>query len=171
MGSNVRQGWVPAPAALMVVLSNLGFWLAFPDARNVSYESIRIDLCSTAAGAACPDCGSESTRVGLALADRAGARMARALGAPFGSLIDVRYARYLPDMGVCLVGVGAEEWFGDAEDGWGEVGAALNAELRRRGLPPYEDVPAETAFAPTPTSPIPVGHPASPIRSQRQRSG
>lgn len=30
---------------------------------DVSHEAIRIDLCSTAAGAACPDCGSESTRV------------------------------------------------------------------------------------------------------------
>lgn len=51
-------------------------------------------------------------------------------------------------MGVYLVSVGAEEWFGDEEDGWGEVASALDAELRRRGLPPYEDVPAETAFAP-----------------------
>ncbi|GLX49707.1 hypothetical protein Shyhy01_26570 [Streptomyces hygroscopicus subsp. hygroscopicus] len=30
---------------------------------DVSHEVIRIDVCSTAAGAACPDCGSESTRV------------------------------------------------------------------------------------------------------------
>lgn len=30
---------------------------------NVSHEAIRIDLCSTTDGAACPDCGSESTRV------------------------------------------------------------------------------------------------------------
>ncbi|MFG3013628.1 transposase family protein [Streptomyces cinerochromogenes] len=30
---------------------------------DVSREAIRIDVCSTAAGAACPDCGSESTRV------------------------------------------------------------------------------------------------------------
>jgi hypothetical protein len=51
-------------------------------------------------------------------------------------------------MGVYLVGVGAEEWFGDEEDGWGEVASALNAELGRRGLPPYEDVPPETDFAP-----------------------
>ncbi|MEW2586981.1 hypothetical protein [Streptomyces virginiae] len=51
-------------------------------------------------------------------------------------------------MGVYLVSVGAEEWFGDEEDGWGEVASALNAELRRRGLPPYEDVPAETDFTP-----------------------
>ncbi|MER6976072.1 hypothetical protein ABT317_03210 [Streptomyces carpinensis] len=43
--------------------------------------------------------------------------------------------------------VGAEEWFGDEEDGWGEVASALNAELRRRSLPPYEDVPPETDFA------------------------
>ncbi|WP_329453239.1 hypothetical protein [Streptomyces sp. NBC_01724] len=50
-------------------------------------------------------------------------------------------------MGVYLVSVGAEEWFGDEEDGWGEVASALNAELRQRGLPPYEDVPPETDFA------------------------
>ncbi|MER7513377.1 ISL3 family transposase [Streptomyces lavendulae] len=30
---------------------------------DVSHEAIRIDVCSTAARAACPDCGSESTRV------------------------------------------------------------------------------------------------------------
>ncbi|MFC9582112.1 hypothetical protein ACFVJ8_04590 [Streptomyces yangpuensis] len=51
-------------------------------------------------------------------------------------------------MGVYLVSVGAEEWCGDEEDGWGGVASALNAELRRRGMPPYEDVPAETEFAP-----------------------
>ncbi|MFD5570299.1 hypothetical protein [Streptomyces cadmiisoli] len=51
-------------------------------------------------------------------------------------------------MGVSLVCVGAEEWFGEEEDGWGEVASALSAELRQRGLPPYEDVPLETDFAP-----------------------
>ncbi|MBM9510148.1 hypothetical protein [Actinacidiphila acididurans] len=51
-------------------------------------------------------------------------------------------------MGVYLVSVGAEEWFDDEEDGWGEVASALNTELRRRSLPPYENVPAETAFVP-----------------------
>lgn len=51
-------------------------------------------------------------------------------------------------MGVYLVSVGAEEWFEDGEDGWGEVASALDAELRRRSLPPFEDLPAETAFAP-----------------------
>lgn len=51
-------------------------------------------------------------------------------------------------MGVYLVSVGAEEWFDDGEDGWGEVASALNAELRRRGLPSYESVPAETDFVP-----------------------
>ncbi|MFI1790831.1 ISL3 family transposase [Streptomyces olivaceoviridis] len=30
---------------------------------DVSHEAIRIDVCSTADGAACPDCGSQSTRV------------------------------------------------------------------------------------------------------------
>ncbi|MEU6213773.1 hypothetical protein ABZ891_28240 [Streptomyces sp. NPDC047023] len=49
-------------------------------------------------------------------------------------------------MGVYLVSVGAEEWFGGEEDGWGEVASALNAELGRRGLPPYEDVPPATGF-------------------------
>ncbi|MFI2291958.1 hypothetical protein [Streptomyces niveus] len=51
-------------------------------------------------------------------------------------------------MGVYLVSVGAEEWFDDGEDGWGEAASALNAELRRRGLPSYKSVPAETDFAP-----------------------
>ncbi|MFE7095405.1 hypothetical protein [Streptomyces erythrochromogenes] len=49
-------------------------------------------------------------------------------------------------MGVYIVSVGAEEWSGDEEDGWGKVASALNAELGRRGLPPYEDVPAEADF-------------------------
>ncbi|MFI1658311.1 hypothetical protein ACH4ZU_25870 [Streptomyces sp. NPDC020472] len=51
-------------------------------------------------------------------------------------------------MGVYMVSVGAEEWFGDEEDGWGEVASALDAELSRRGLPPYEDIPPEADFAP-----------------------
>jgi hypothetical protein len=46
-------------------------------------------------------------------------------------------------MGVYLVGVGAEEWFGEDEDGMGDIAAALNAELVRRGLPAYESVPSE----------------------------
>ncbi|WP_329100445.1 hypothetical protein [Streptomyces sp. NBC_01439] len=50
-------------------------------------------------------------------------------------------------MGAYLVSVGAEEWFGEEEDEWGEVASALNAELRQRGLPPYENVPPETEFA------------------------
>ncbi|WP_328789806.1 hypothetical protein [Streptomyces sp. NBC_00273] len=50
-------------------------------------------------------------------------------------------------MGAYLVSVGADEWFGEEEDGWGEVASALNAELRQRGLPPYVDVPPETDFA------------------------
>ncbi|MFJ3644187.1 hypothetical protein ACIPRD_31210 [Streptomyces sp. NPDC090108] len=50
-------------------------------------------------------------------------------------------------MGVYVVSVGAEEWFGEEEDGWGEAAAAVNAELGRRGLPPYTDVPPETDFA------------------------
>ncbi|MFF3327834.1 hypothetical protein [Streptomyces sp. NPDC002889] len=44
-------------------------------------------------------------------------------------------------MGIYLVGVGAGDWFGGDEGGWGEVAAALNEELGQRGLPPYESVP------------------------------
>ncbi|MFD4612711.1 hypothetical protein ACFWOT_32475 [Streptomyces sp. NPDC058440] len=51
-------------------------------------------------------------------------------------------------MGVYLVSVGAEEWFDTEEDGWGEVASGIDAELRRRGLLPYEDVPPEADFAP-----------------------
>ena len=51
-------------------------------------------------------------------------------------------------MGIYLVSVGAEEWLDEEEDGWGAVASALDAELRRRGPPPNEDVPAETDFAP-----------------------
>lgn len=128
---------------------------------DVSHEAIRIDLCSTAAGAACPDCGSESTRVhssylrfpadvpsggrrvllrlrvrrffcpesscarrtfaeqlpgltrrhsrwterlrstlaavGLALAGRAGARMARAFGVPISRSAVLRLMEALPE--------------------------------------------------------------------------
>nr|WSW67640.1 hypothetical protein OG461_16270 [Streptomyces sp. NBC_00995] len=48
-------------------------------------------------------------------------------------------------MGVYLISVGAQEWFGE-EDGWGEIAAALNDDLRQRGLPPYESVPQEQSF-------------------------
>ncbi|MEY9944316.1 hypothetical protein [Kitasatospora sp. GAS1066B] len=44
-------------------------------------------------------------------------------------------------MGIYLVSVGAAEWFDVVGDGYGELAAALNVELRRRGLPPYETVP------------------------------
>ncbi|MFG3490207.1 MULTISPECIES: hypothetical protein [unclassified Streptomyces] len=50
-------------------------------------------------------------------------------------------------MGVYMVSLGAEDWFGAGEDGWGEVASALDAELVRRGLPPYKDVPPVTRFA------------------------
>ncbi|WP_276147920.1 ISL3 family transposase [Streptomyces sp. 11-1-2] len=127
----------------------------------MSHEAIRIDLCSTAAGAACPDCGSESTQVhssylrfpadvpsggrlvvlrlrvrrffcpesscarqtfaeqlpgltrrhsrwterlrstlaavGLALAGRAGARMARAFGVPISRSAVLRLLEALPE--------------------------------------------------------------------------
>ncbi|MFF6781147.1 hypothetical protein [Streptomyces sp. NPDC012510] len=54
-------------------------------------------------------------------------------------------------MGIYLVSVEAEEWFGEAseeEGGRGHVAAALNEELGRRGLPEYGPaaVPGETGF-------------------------
>ncbi|MFD8690572.1 hypothetical protein [Streptomyces sp. NPDC059651] len=49
-------------------------------------------------------------------------------------------------MGVYLVSVGAEEWFGGEEDGQGQIAAALNDALRQRGLPAYESVPEEQGF-------------------------
>ncbi|MFJ7960931.1 hypothetical protein ACIQ62_32035 [Streptomyces sp. NPDC096319] len=50
-------------------------------------------------------------------------------------------------MGVYLVSVTAQDWSQDGEDGYGEVAAALNTELERRGLPPYE-LPQTTQEAP-----------------------
>ncbi|MFJ2937875.1 hypothetical protein ACIO8G_34550 [Streptomyces sp. NPDC087219] len=41
-------------------------------------------------------------------------------------------------MGVYLVSVTARDWSQPGEDGYGDVAAALNTELERRGLPPYE---------------------------------
>ncbi|WP_435972215.1 hypothetical protein [Streptomyces sp. Qhu_M48] len=41
-------------------------------------------------------------------------------------------------MGVYLVSVTAQDWSQPGEDGYGDVAAALNTELKRRGLPPYE---------------------------------
>lgn len=49
-------------------------------------------------------------------------------------------------MGVYVVSVGAQEWFGEDEDGRGDVASALNEELARRGLPSYDWVPKETDF-------------------------
>ncbi|MDX3799006.1 hypothetical protein [Streptomyces sp. AK04-3B] len=46
-------------------------------------------------------------------------------------------------MGVYLVSVDGREWFGREEGGHGDKAAALNEELRRRGLPPY--LPAGSA--------------------------
>ncbi|WNZ10021.1 hypothetical protein [Streptomyces sp. 11x1] len=52
-------------------------------------------------------------------------------------------------MGIYLVSVDAEEWFGEGEgegeheeEGRGRVATALNEELGRRGLPAYDSVPA-----------------------------
>ncbi|SFN42180.1 hypothetical protein SAMN04487980_1019127 [Streptomyces sp. cf124] len=50
-------------------------------------------------------------------------------------------------MGIYLVSVDAEDWFGEEEDeeeGRGRVAAALNEELARRGLRPYDSVPGRT---------------------------
>ncbi|KQX67610.1 hypothetical protein [Streptomyces sp. Root1310] len=41
-------------------------------------------------------------------------------------------------MGVYLVSVTARDWSEPGEDGYGDIAAALNTELGRRGLPPYE---------------------------------
>ncbi|MFB8077400.1 hypothetical protein [Streptomyces sp. NPDC056013] len=41
-------------------------------------------------------------------------------------------------MGVYLVSVTAQDWSQRGEDGYGDVAAALNTELERRRLPPYE---------------------------------
>ncbi|WP_327694753.1 hypothetical protein [Streptomyces sp. NBC_00459] len=51
-------------------------------------------------------------------------------------------------MGVYLVDVGAEEWFGEDEDegGRAKIAAGLNAELVRRGLPRYDSVPPAADF-------------------------
>src|SRR6266568_5234520 len=52
-------------------------------------------------------------------------------------------------MGVYLVSVDASEWFGadeDDEDSYSELAMALNEELARRGLAPYESVPDEAPF-------------------------
>ncbi|WP_369221062.1 hypothetical protein AB5J52_03455 [Streptomyces sp. R39] len=55
-------------------------------------------------------------------------------------------------MGIYLVSVGAQEWLegegeGDeAEGGRGTLAAALDEELRRRGLAPYDSVPEAAAF-------------------------
>ncbi|MEH0423201.1 hypothetical protein [Streptomyces sp. B21-083] len=49
-------------------------------------------------------------------------------------------------MGVYLVDVDAEGWFGEGEEGRAETAAGLNAELARRGLPPYDSVPEAAGF-------------------------
>ncbi|MEU2623997.1 hypothetical protein ABZ642_38810 [Streptomyces sp. NPDC007157] len=50
-------------------------------------------------------------------------------------------------MGIYLVGVGAQEWFEEEDEGGkGPLAAALNEELRRRGLAPYESVPEQAGF-------------------------
>lgn len=51
-------------------------------------------------------------------------------------------------MGIYLVSVGAQEWFGEEGDGRGDVAAGLYEELGRRGLPQYTSVPEEAPFAP-----------------------
>ena len=49
-------------------------------------------------------------------------------------------------MGIYLVSVDALEWFGADEESHGELASALNRELVRRGLPPYQSVPDEAPF-------------------------
>ncbi|MGW7540041.1 hypothetical protein ACWGKQ_02810 [Streptomyces sp. NPDC054770] len=51
-------------------------------------------------------------------------------------------------MGIYLVSIGAQEWLDGDEDegGKGNLASALDAELRRRGLAPYESVPEAAAF-------------------------
>ncbi|MGW2831029.1 hypothetical protein [Streptomyces sp. NPDC001286] len=49
-------------------------------------------------------------------------------------------------MGIYLVSVDAGEWFADGEEGGkGAVASGLDAELQRRGLPPYEPAPGRGA--------------------------
>lgn len=52
-------------------------------------------------------------------------------------------------MGVYLVSIDEREWFGEDEGGHAEVASALNEELGRRGLPPYESVRGPGAGAPS----------------------
>lgn len=59
---------------------------------------------------------------------------------------DVSGELYVAGMGIYLVSVGAQEWFGEEEEGRGDVAAGLNEELARRGLPPYTSVPEEAEF-------------------------
>ncbi|MFI7498417.1 hypothetical protein ACIBVL_07820 [Streptomyces sp. NPDC049687] len=49
-------------------------------------------------------------------------------------------------MGVYLVNVDAKDWAGRGEDGYGHIASALDAELARRGLPPYRPVKTEREF-------------------------
>jgi hypothetical protein len=49
-------------------------------------------------------------------------------------------------MGVYMFSVGAAEWFDTDEVSYGELAAALNEELARRGLPLYDSVPEEASF-------------------------
>ncbi|WP_416982076.1 hypothetical protein [Streptomyces sp. T028] len=41
-------------------------------------------------------------------------------------------------MGIYLVSLSSQDWSVAGEDGHGDIASALEAELRRRGLPPYE---------------------------------
>ncbi|QKW22581.1 hypothetical protein HUT16_28975 [Kitasatospora sp. NA04385] len=49
-------------------------------------------------------------------------------------------------MGMYLVSVDADEWFGAAEEERPLLAAALDEELARRGLPPYRSVPPPAEF-------------------------
>jgi hypothetical protein len=50
-------------------------------------------------------------------------------------------------VGSYLRSVDALEWFGQDEDGFGYLAAAVNAVLERRGLPVYDVVPDEARLA------------------------
>lgn len=55
--------------------------------------------------------------------------------------VTFRAPRYVDAMGIYMVSVTAQDWHGAYEGGLAEIASALNGELGRRGLPPYDPVP------------------------------
>ncbi|MEV6206928.1 hypothetical protein [Kitasatospora sp. NPDC051914] len=51
-------------------------------------------------------------------------------------------------MGIYLVDIGTADWFGSHEGGWAGTATALDAELLRRGLPPYRPAPSAPGVGP-----------------------